>query len=239
MGAQREALHSIFRRTCERNQLLVNDVVNDLMLPLAGPKPDRMRKLVKPLHLMNRDGVLSNRFVARMGAFSVTQSWGHATLKELIELTGVGFLPISSFRRWCAHCYDDDCSQQHEPYDRLLWSVDLVATCPVHQVRLEDSCGSCGATNLPLLMGVDISGFCPRCWEYLGGGDVRHWMVMATITQGFCCGRLGLLRICSMSACPIDTTPASRSCAFSEASATITFPVPMRILLLRSHATSL
>jgi hypothetical protein len=171
--SKREALHSIFRRTCERNQLLVNDVVNDLMLPLAGPALDRMRKLVKPLHLMNRGAGLSDRFIARMKAFSTVQSWDHATLKELIELEGIGALPISARRRWCAQCYDDDCFQPHGPYDRLLWSIELVATCPVHQVRLEDSCDSCGATNLPVLMGVDISGFCPRCWQFLGGRRLR------------------------------------------------------------------
>lgn len=172
-GAQREALHSIFRRTCERNQLLVNDVVNDLMLPLAGPALERMRKLVKPLHLMNRGAGLSDRFIARMKSFSAAQSWDQATLKELIELQGIEALPVSSRRRWCARCYDDDCSQQHGPYDRLLWSVGLVAACPVHQVSLEDSCGSCGAKNLPVLMGVDISGFCPRCRQFLGGRRLR------------------------------------------------------------------
>ncbi|WP_425571288.1 TniQ family protein [Roseateles puraquae] len=139
------------------------------MKALLDLRKERLQAFTIPSYRPPAHGKMSERFIARMKSFSTAQSWDQGTLQELIELQGVGALPVSSRRRWCAQCYDDDCFQQHGPYDRILWSVELVSACPVHQVRLEASCGSCGATNLPVLMGVDISGFCPRCRQFLGG----------------------------------------------------------------------
>jgi hypothetical protein len=171
-GSRREGLYSMFRRTCERNQLIVNDVVAELVRPLTGPNTTRIRKLVKPLHLLNYGGVLSHRLIARMEEISVAQNWLHATIAEL-NVRGVAELRVMPHRRWCPECYHEDCSGAHGPYDRLLWSIDLVAACPIHSVQLEDTCAACGAAKLPVLMGVDISGFCPRCRSFLGMASSR------------------------------------------------------------------
>lgn len=78
-------------------------------------------------------------------------------------------LAVAPYRRWCGECYEQDCSQLYGPYDRLLWSIPLIEVCPLHKVRLDTRCRSCGADRLRVLTGIDISGFCPRCREYLGG----------------------------------------------------------------------
>lgn len=165
--SRREGLYSLFRRTCERNQLVVNDVVAEMLRPLTGPNATRVRKMVKPLHLMNYGGGLSQRFIARMHEIGVAQKWLEATVAEL-DVRGVAELRVMPYRRWCPECYHEDCSTAHGPYDRLLWSIELVATCPIHSVRLENACAECGAAKMPVLMGVDISGFCPHCRSFLG-----------------------------------------------------------------------
>ena len=165
--SQREGLFSLFRRTCERNQLTVNDVVAELLVPLAGPRDVRVRKLVRPLHLLNRGAGLSERFIVRMQQISVAQNWWLATAKEL-TVRGTAELPLVGHRRWCPVCYDDDCTLRHGPYDRLLWSIEAVETCPRHNVRLQSVCSECGASQMPVLMGLDLSGFCPHCRNFLG-----------------------------------------------------------------------
>lgn len=164
---QREGLFSLFRRICERNQLTVNDVVAELLVPLAGPGDVRVRKLLKPLHLLNRGGGLSERFILRMQEISVAQNWWLATAKEL-GVCGMAELPLVRYRRWCPQCYDDDCALRHGPYDRLLWSIEAVEACPRHNVQLQSVCSECGASQMPVLMGLDLSGFCPYCRSFLG-----------------------------------------------------------------------
>lgn len=167
-GSRREGLYSLFRRTCERNQLTVNDVVYGLVLPLAGPSTTRLRKLIKPLHLMNSGTGLAKRFVTRMSEVSVVPNLMHATLHELDKLTGIAAVPVAPYRRWCPQCYQEDCEFAHGPYDRLLWSVANVEACPVHEVLLHYTCLACGANRMPVLVGSDLSGFCPHCCSFLG-----------------------------------------------------------------------
>jgi len=45
-------------------------------------------------------------------------------------------------RRWCPVCYDRWSGGDYEP---LVWSIDLMTCCPVHECRMEHACHRCGA----------------------------------------------------------------------------------------------
>lgn len=45
-------------------------------------------------------------------------------------------------RRWCPVCYDRWSDGDYEP---LVWSIDLMTCCPVHECRMEHACHRCGA----------------------------------------------------------------------------------------------
>ena len=85
-----------------------------------------------------------------------------------LKVPGIGTLSTRPYRKWCPHCYYADISSGLPPYDRLLWSIDLVRHCPVHEVSLSAVCPDCGKGRAPHLFGRDISGFCPRCRCWLG-----------------------------------------------------------------------
>lgn len=167
-GAQRVALHSMFRLICEANQLIVNDVVSALNAPLYGPADDQRRKLVKSIHLIDAGSVNSGRLVTFLASVTGFEKLKALTLADFVGLKGVAPLTTRPYRQWCPHCYTEDIANGLPPYDRLLWSIDLVRYCPIHDAALRSKCDRCGGSRAPQLFGRDISGFCPRCFEWLG-----------------------------------------------------------------------
>ncbi len=135
---------------------------------LYGPSLDRSRKLVKSLHLIDSGSVHSGRMITYLENLTGLQNLKEVTLAELTGVRGVAALCTRPYRKWCPHCYSDDVAKGLPPYDRLLWSINLVRFCPVHEVALHSICLHCGGDRAPQLFGRDVSGFCPRCFGWLG-----------------------------------------------------------------------
>lgn len=74
------------------------------------------------------------------------------------------------YRRWCPECYRawDD----RDSYEPLIWSVGLLARCPVHRCAMESACRSCGSPQ-PLVRRVDDRRQCVRCRQSLGSRGYR------------------------------------------------------------------
>jgi hypothetical protein len=167
-GAQRVALHSLFRLVCEANQLVVNDVITKLNAPLFGPAEDRNRNLAKSVHLVDAGLAHSGRMVPFLERLTGLENLKALTLADFVGMKGIAALWTRPYRRWCPHCYAEDLASGLTPYDRLLWSIDLVRCCPVHETALRFKCDHCGGDRAPHRFGRDISGFCPRCFGWLG-----------------------------------------------------------------------
>ena len=168
-GAGREGLHSIFRRICEKNQLTVNDVYSNLILPQYGTPPERFTKMNADVHLINRGCSTTSRLISRIHQLVNMPDLSVFTLSEFIDLRGIGAIEIAHDRKWCSECFDSDLATEIGPYDRLLWSFDAVQICPTHKVHLKNICPSCGGGPYRVLTGRDISGHCPECYGWLGG----------------------------------------------------------------------
>jgi TniQ len=168
-GSSRECFTSLFRRLCEHNQLSVIDVVVSMAIPISGPSHDRTYKLCNPIHLLNSGGTLSSRAISRVGQVTALEDLANTTLHNFQSICGMQPLRSSRYRRWCSLCFEEDRCSKHGPFERLLWSIECVEVCPLHHCRLEQTCHKCGATNFSVLLGADISGFCPKCLTWLGG----------------------------------------------------------------------
>lgn len=169
-GRERASLHSLLRLICEANQLLLVDVVSAFSAPLFGESPERSRKLVKSVHLIDGGSVQSRRMIDFLEACTGMRELDALTLKDL-SLPGLNNLATRPFRKWCSHCYQADVQAGLSPYDRLLWSIDLVGYCPVHETKLSSKCLCCMQDRSPTLYGRDISGFCPKCQAWLGRAE--------------------------------------------------------------------
>lgn len=171
-GATREGLHSMLRRVCEKNQLSVNDVLGELILPALGERMERRTKMATAVHLIDRGCGISQRLAMRLEELTTFQELYRLTLRELVELKGVATLAVASQRKWCGNCFSEDMATEFGPYDRLIWSIDGVDVCPVHHVWLRSNCSSCGGGPFSVLMGKDASGRCPKCGQLLAGDGV-------------------------------------------------------------------
>lgn len=167
-GANREGLHSLILRICEKNQLTVNDVVCDLIDTRAGSRGDCLARAANVSHLVDRGGSVSTRFIARIEFLTTATGLHDLTLRELVALQGVGAVNVSRYRKWCPVCYEEDVAAGFDPYARLMWSIEDVKVCPIHRVRLQTACATCGKQSFRMLTGRDISGRCPRCLAWLG-----------------------------------------------------------------------
>lgn len=78
-------------------------------------------------------------------------------------------------RVWCPECYHDWQIDGHElyVYDPLIWSLQAVKICPIHQIKLVDICPNCGKKQR-LLDRTTIPGFCSKCGNWLGKKQTVH-----------------------------------------------------------------
>jgi hypothetical protein len=121
------------------------------------------------------------RFNRVNGASEVARNWvanfeplvGRRDLSDLTLLPFARFLRSgSSFiyprRRWCPRCLQDDAAAGRMPYERLLWVLEPVLVCPLHEVYLEDVCPHCQGTQVTEISRNCLPGHCGHCGHWLG-----------------------------------------------------------------------
>jgi hypothetical protein len=172
LGSQRVALNSIFRIICEANQLTVNDVLNAFSVPILGVPKDKGSSLFRYLRAANVGSQQSARLIQFLERTTGLNGLLSLTLRELWQPAGAPAIRIAEIRRWCPHCFFKDVSSGLPPYDRLLWSIDLVRYCPVHNVPLAIVCPGCRRSTANYPFKFDVSGFCPWCMAWLGNRTV-------------------------------------------------------------------
>lgn len=168
-GSEREGLHSLIRRICEKNQLTVNDVFSNLILPVSGMSTTKLTKMNYQVHLINRGCSISSRLISQIHKLVNIPNLSIHTLQAIGDIRGVGPIAISRDRKWCPECLRSDIATGSGAYERLLWCFEDVHICPIHRVQLAKVCPTCGGGPFRILTGRDISGHCPKCHCWLGG----------------------------------------------------------------------
>jgi len=94
-----------------------------------------------------------------------------ADLASTTMVTWANVLPNNSLirrnRSWCAACYERWREKGEVIYDPLLWALQAVTVCPLHETPLISACPKCEA-YLPHLTSRSQPGFCGRCSGWLG-----------------------------------------------------------------------
>jgi hypothetical protein len=173
VGAARESLHSLITRVCAKNKLSVSVVVAHVLNSTGHSKHSAIRLANNTMHLIARGDKTTSQWIAALEeTVDIADLWKH-TLRDVVCLNGVGAATCAHWRRWCPDCYEEDLGTDVGPYDRLLWSVGNVRVCEQHLTLLCSVCPHCGRSELPILAGLDLPGFCPICHSWLGGNGVR------------------------------------------------------------------
>jgi len=113
---------------------------------------------------------------------SITRSariWSHLLRRltchnEVAYLTMAYWQPILNPYRllrerqaWCPLCYEDWLKAGNSVYEPLLWRLQRVDTCLVHQCKLVECCPGCGKQFTTFTSNGAV-GFCPKCRTWLG-----------------------------------------------------------------------
>ncbi len=114
----------------------------------------------------NGMGIMANEPVHVLEALT-----GQHQLRFLTLLSWANVLPSRGLLRtnkaWCPVCYDDWERCGKPIYEPLLWSLQVVTTCPFHQQALWHQCPNCQRPLYPLEWN-SRPGFCSRCQQWLG-----------------------------------------------------------------------
>lgn len=169
-----ESFESRFKRICTFNQLRVGSVVAHVTMPNSIKLNVLGSKMNEPFHLMSLGGAVSKQWREALEPLTGKAQLCGVTWRDLF--IGEAIPTARTTLQWCPDCYDDDCSQPHGPYDRLLWTAIDVVVCPKHRRLLVDSCPHCGGKDFRPLLADQCSGFCPLCLSWLGNLTPRQGM---------------------------------------------------------------
>lgn len=184
-GRETEALHSLLRRIAAANQLTITSLVEAL--------PLRVRHTwdAGATNLVDGGGTPSINLINALLMCGPFEGLRDLTLNSLRNIPGVATLACKRHRCWCPVCYEDDTKLGAGPYNRLLWSIKDVTVCNKHQVALETVCPWCNHGRFPFLREKDLSGYCPRCLNWLGGKGQRVYDDENTVFRLWCAQSFG------------------------------------------------
>lgn len=171
-----ESLRSLVLRLSDQHNVPPHALVRDFVRPEGvrldpnWTPPGKMEQRLSPLRgIKSGDKV----WIAALESLTSLEGLAKLTLSEWGKAFPVSSLGIGE-QGWCARCYQDDLEAGRQPYERLLWSFDVVSACPAHGCRLEFRCPKCGvgrALHGPARMNCAprlLGGYCPHCGFELG-----------------------------------------------------------------------
>lgn len=124
-----------------------------LLLTLAfqriDPATPSLGLFRSPISAIVRPGEVAKSVVEAVGR-GMSQPSG--TLESMTFLATIDALDHSnknfaSHLRWCAACFEEWKDAELPVYYKLIWQLTHVEDCEIHDIRLRDQCGACGATQ--------------------------------------------------------------------------------------------
>ncbi|MCM3358646.1 TniQ family protein [Psychrobacillus sp. MER TA 171] len=95
---------------------------------------------------------------------------GRNDIRNLTMLNWQGILTrkiMGDYRKWCPACFNRMVTNSEEIYEPLIWYLDAIENCDIHEIPLKDSCNNC-KKKLPFLHSRIIVGYCQYCGSWLG-----------------------------------------------------------------------
>ncbi|BAY33689.1 TetR family transcriptional regulator [Nostoc carneum NIES-2107] len=163
-----ESLTSYIARLADSHSLppgvlMETEVAPVINKPYGGANLHRIYDFTGAL---NGTGVMASDLVQALEKLT----WQN-NLRFLTWLTWSNILPTRNLlhrhRAWCPSCYQEWHTNGQAIYEPLLWTMDVVKVCPLHQRPLEQICHNCGESNF-LLAWRSRPGYCSKCLMWLG-----------------------------------------------------------------------
>ena len=108
---------------------------------------------------------------AEVGVRAMSGAAGRSDLARatLLSLRTLGLVRLDGLltehKRWCARCWRADEARGEPRYERKVWTLGVVDSCPEHRVLLMDRCPVCGRRQPAIVQDVRV-GVCALCgWD--------------------------------------------------------------------------
>nr|MBF6596584.1 TniQ family protein [Thermaceae bacterium] len=167
-----ESLGSLTMRLAATHSVTLDTLITREILPLF----DRT--------YLTAGGGISGTTWGKLSAINGTGAWSAKWVSILEELTkqadlsALTMLPWAAVlpprgllrrtRAWCPVCLHSwRADSPTAVYEPLLWALDSVVYCPLHNTPIVSICAACGHSG-PSLAVAGRVGFCHRCGEWLG-----------------------------------------------------------------------
>jgi hypothetical protein len=169
-----ECLTSYFSRLAVAHSVSAGALTHRIMIPRNAGKRNmfscavscRVTRLRCPTSGINSIGSMAVRFSSVVGELT-----GRSDIHYLTMLPWKELLPPQLLTRgmdaWCPHCINECRETGRSVYIPLLWTLEIVKYCPLHQSPLQLMCPHCKAPQ-PFIAQRSPNGYCARCKKWLG-----------------------------------------------------------------------
>lgn len=182
-----ESLTSYMTRLAHSHGVFVNTLLSKIVNPLLSKTfiknytSRELKSFFNRSHALNGYGRTATDFVEILNQLTLHNKLEFLTLipfSNVLTTTGL----LRPHKAWCPICYQHWKQNQQIIYDPLLWSLNDVNICLIHQYPLVHNCPHCHH-QLLWLNWKSTLGYCPHCFQWLGGSSntsvVTHekWIV--------------------------------------------------------------
>jgi transcriptional regulator with XRE-family HTH domain len=157
-----ESLTGYMIRLAAAHAVRVSDLI-EYELRTSIPYFHSVSKIANVINGVNES---AQNWVSALERFTLRDNLRFLTLLPFASLLKTPFL-IRQERAWCPRCYESRKAQGHDVYEQLLWSLQPVEICPLHNTPLDTSCPTCHRRLRPL-RAVSRPGLCSWCHQWLG-----------------------------------------------------------------------
>lgn len=170
-----ESLTSYVTRLAHSHGVFVSTLLSRIVNPLLQRtfiKKSTSRGLepfFKCSHALNGYGTIATDFVDVISQLTLSNKLECLTLIPFANLLVAKGL-LRHYKAWCPICYQHWKQNQQVIYDPLLWSLNDVKVCLIHQHSLVQNCPHCHQKSLWLNWKSSL-GYCSKCSQWLGGSS--------------------------------------------------------------------
>ena len=172
-GALLEGFTGYWRRVAAEHLLSVTDLIEQeplsALYPFSTSRRERRRLFRAIFYLLDGSASHTELWVNAMERATCRPGLRHLTLMPLVQVCEGSWL--RRVRAWCPLCYAYQKESGRPMYEPLIWSIRIVAFCPVHHTKLQEQCPRCHRAPLPVA-GDAPPAYCPLCGGWLGSDDL-------------------------------------------------------------------
>ncbi|MFJ8459745.1 TniQ family protein [Lysinibacillus xylanilyticus] len=169
-----ESLTSYIQRISEAHTIAVSSLVKHLIFPTIY-SDDTQEYTDNKLYKSYYKSYSINGF-NQQASFILHALRKLTGRKDLDDLTWLKIAPLLSqgdikvSRHWCPACIYEQ-KNENIAYEKLIWSLNSVTLCLIHNCYLESICPFCKKENKQLDL-YSVIGYCSKCKNWLGSNLV-------------------------------------------------------------------